>query len=136
MTANNPHASGPFEVKIAPESPSALGQRAGLGRLTIDKRFHGDLEAESQGEMLSFGNPKAGFAGYVAIEKVSGTLHGRRGSFALQHSSTLAAGVPSQSISVVPGSGTEELQGLTGRMEVDIAPGGAHAYRFEYSLPD
>jgi hypothetical protein len=85
--------------------------------------------------MLSFGNPGAGSAGYVAMESVRGALDGRAGSFALQHSSTLDRGVPTQSITVVPGSGTDALAGLTGRMVVEIAPGGAHSYRFEYVLP-
>lgn len=129
------HATGPFEVKIAPQPLSGEGERAGLGRLSLDKRYHGDLEAESTGEMLSYGNPKQGNAGYVAIEKVSGRLHGREGGFALQHSSTLTQGVPQQSIRVVPGSGSGALQGLKGTMVVDIGADGSHTYRFDYTLP-
>jgi hypothetical protein len=135
MTTATHHATGPFEAKLAPEPLSGAGERAGLSRMSLDKRFHGDLEAESFGEMLAFGNPKQGNAGYVAIEKVSGRLQGRRGSFALQHSSTLTQGVPHQSVSVVPGSGTGELQGLSGTMVIDIAPDGSHSYRFDYTLP-
>ena len=128
-------ATGPFDVKIAPQPLSSVADQSGLGRMSIDKRFHGALEATSTGEMLSAGNPASGSAGYVAMETVRGTLDGRAGSFALQHSSTLASGVPTQSITVVPGSGTEALAGLAGRMVVEIAPGGAHAYRFDYTLP-
>jgi hypothetical protein len=128
-------ATGPFDVKIAPQPLSAVADGSGLGRMSLDKRFHGALEAISTGEMLSFGNPGAGSAGYVAMESVRGALDGRAGSFALQHSSTLDRGVPTQSITVVPGSGTDALAGLTGRMVVEIAPGGAHSYRFEYVLP-
>jgi hypothetical protein len=128
-------ATGPFDVKLAPQPLSGVADGSGLGRMSLDKRFHGALEATSTGEMLSAGNPASGSAGYVAMETVRGTLDGRAGSFALQHSSTLANGVPAQSITVVPGSGTDALAGLAGRMVVEIAPGGAHSYRFEYSLP-
>ena len=128
-------ATGPFDVRLAPQPLSGVADGSGLGRMSIDKRFHGALEASSTGEMLSAGNPASGSAGYVALETVRGTLDGRAGSFVLQHSSTIARGVPTQSITVVPDSGTDALAGLAGRMEVVIAPGGAHAYRFEYSLP-
>jgi len=128
-------ATGPFDAKLAPQSLSDVADGSGLARLSLDKRFHGALEATSSGEMLSFGNPAGGSAGYVALEKVRGTLDGRAGSFVLQHSSTLTRGVPTQSITVVPDSGTDALAGLAGRMVVEIAPGGAHSYRFEYTLP-
>ena len=128
-------ATGPFEPALTPLPLSEAGHEAGLARLSIAKRFHGALEARSTGEMLSSGDPASGSAGYVALEKVHGTLDGRSGSFVLQHSSTLARGTPQQSITVVPDSGTDALAGLSGRMVVDIAPGGAHSYRFEYTLP-
>lgn len=133
MTAH--HASGTFDVKVVPQPLNEHGQLAGMNRLSLDKRFHGDLDAESHGEMLAIGDPKQGLAGYVAIEKVSGQLQGRRGSFALQHSSTLDHGVAHQSIIVVPGSGTEALQGLSGSLVIDIRDG-QHSYRFDYQLPD
>ena len=129
------NAQGPFEVKA---SPQPLGFDAGgdmLARMTIDKQFHGDLEATSAGEMLSAGTPAKGSAGYVAIERVSGTLAGRRGTFILQHSATMNRGVPSLSISVVPDSGTGELAGLSGTMNIVIAEGGKHSYDFDYELP-
>jgi hypothetical protein len=129
-------ATGPFEVRIAPQALSGVAEHSGLARMSIDKQFHGALEAVSTGEMLAFGRPSpTGSAGYVAMETVRGTLDGRAGSFVLQHSSTMTRGEPSQSITVVPDSGTDGLAGLAGRMVVDIAPGGAHAYRFEYTLP-
>ena len=124
------HAKGPFEVKVAPLD----SYNKELGRMSLDKQFHGDLEARSQGEMLSVGTARDN-GGYVAIERVTGTLHGRSGSFALQHNATMTAGVPYLNIVVVPGSGTGELAGLSGSMQIDIAPGGAHAYRFDYTLP-
>jgi hypothetical protein len=129
-------ATGPFDVKLAPQTLSAVAEHSGLGRMSIDKLFHGALEATSTGEMIAFRSTVAGSAGYVAMETVHGTLDGRAGSFVLQHSSTLARGESTQSITVVPDSGTDALTGLAGRMIVDIAPGGAHAYRFEYTLPD
>jgi len=128
--------TGPFDVKRAPQPLSAIAEHSGLARLSLDKRFHGALEATSTGEMLASGNPASGSAGYVAMELVRGTLDGRAGSFVLQHSSTMTRGEPTQSITVVPDSGTGALAGLAGRMVVDIAPDGAHAYRFEYTLPD
>src|SRR5262249_50249834 len=98
--------------------------------------FHGALEAASRGEMLASSDGKSGAGGYVALELVRGTLDGREGSFVLQHSSTMAHGAAEQSIVVVPESGTGAPAGLRGRMVMDIAPGGAHAYRFDYELPD
>ena len=129
-------ATGPFEAKLAPQPLSGVAANSGLARMSLDKRFHGALEAASTGEMLSSGNPASGSAGYVAMETVRGTLDGRAGSFVMQHSSTLTRGEPAQSITVVPDSGTGALTGLSGRMVVEIAPGGAHAYRFDYALPD
>ena len=129
------HAAGPFDVQLAPQPATAPAESAGLARMTIVKQFHGDLEAASTGEMLAFRDPTGTSGGYVALETVRGVLGGRHGSFVLQHSSTMTRGEPSQSITVVPDSGTDGLAGLAGRMVVDIAPGGAHSYRFEYTLP-
>ena len=128
-------ATGPFDVKLAPQSLSPVAEHSGLGRMSLDKQFHGALEATSVGEMLSFRDAALGSGGYVAMETVRGTLDGRAGAFVLQHSSTMTRGEPAQSITVVPDSGTGALVGLTGRMVVDIAPGGAHSYRFDYALP-
>ncbi len=128
-------ATGPFDVQLVPQTLSAVAEHSGLGRMSLDKRFHGALEATSTGEMIAFRSAVAGSAGYVAMETVHGTLDGCAGSFVLQHSSTLVRGEPGQSITVVPDSGTDALTGLAGRMTIDIAPGGAHAYRFDYTLP-
>lgn len=127
-------ATGPFEVKLNPEPLSDIAGKTGLGRLSLDKKFQGDLVAVSQGEMLSFRSSVQGSAGYVAMETVTGTLHGRHGSFVLQHSATMTQGVPEQSITVVPDSGTGELAGLSGRLLITIVEG-QHAYRFDYTLP-
>lgn len=132
-----PHtANGPFEVKLVPQPMADDATRGGLARMSIDKRFHGALEGTSAGEMIAYRSATAGSAGYVAMETVRGTLAGRSGSFVLQHSSTLNRGEPTSSITVVPDSGTDALAGLAGRLIIDIAPGGAHAYRFDYTLPD
>ena len=128
-------ATGPFDVQLTPEPASAAAEVAGLGRMSLDKTFRGALQATSRGEMLAFRSATPGSAGYVAMETVRGTLDGREGSFVLQHSSTMARGAPTQSITVVPDSGTDGLEGLAGRMTIEIAPGGAHGYRFEYTLP-
>jgi len=131
----NQHATGPFDVKLAPQkadNPQAEG--AGIGRMSIDKRFHGDLDATSQGEMISFRTAEPTSAGYVAIERVTGTLHGRKGSFVLQHNTTAKRGVAKQSIQVLPDSGTGELVGLAGSMTILIAEGGQHSYVFDYTI--
>ena len=129
----NQTAHGPFDVELGMLQTYNQADPA-MGRRSIDKRFHGDLDATSRGEMLSVGTSRDN-GGYVAIERVTGTLHGRSGSFALQHNATMTAGVPYLNIVVVPGSGTGELAGSSGSMKIDIAPGGAHAYRFDYTLP-
>ena len=102
--------------------------------MTIDKQFHGDLEATSKGQMLAFSTDVKGSAGYVAMEQVNGTLHGRTGTFVLQHSGTMTRGAPQLSLTVVPDSGTGELVGLAGKMNIIIADG-KHSYEFDYTLP-
>lgn len=128
-------ATGSFDVALKPEALSGVAKQSGLGRLSLDKKFQGDLEATSLGEMLSYRSSVQGSAGYVAMEIVQGTLHGRRGSFVLQHSSTMNRGAPVQSITVVPDSGTDALSGLAGSMVITIVDG-QHSYTFEYVLPD
>jgi hypothetical protein len=132
-TDMNHHARGPFDVTLAPLPPYNDDADAKLGRFSLDKRFHGDLEALSKGEMLSSGSAKDS-GGYVAIERVTGALGGRKGSFALQHNATMTHGVPYLNIIVVPGSGSGELAGLSGKMNIIIAEGGKHSYEFEYSF--
>jgi hypothetical protein len=130
------HASGTFEVKMNPQKPdNKEAESADLGRMSIDKQFRGDLEATSTGEMLSAVTSVKGSAGYVAIERVSGTLHGRRGTFVLQHSGTMTRGAPQMSVTVLPDSGTGQLVGLGGRMTIKIADG-RHFYEFDYTLPE
>jgi len=127
-------ASGPFEVKLTPQQQEPAGD-VSLGRMTIAKQFHGDLVATSTGQMLTAGTSVKGSAGYVAIEKVSGVLHGRSGTFVLQHTGTMTRGAPQLAITVVPDSGTDQLVGLSGKMTINIADG-KHSYEFEYSLPE
>ena len=128
-------AIGPFEVKLSPQASDQQPADATLGRMLIDKQFHGDLEAHSRGQMLTAGTSVKGSAGYVAIELVSGTLNGRMGTFILQHTGTMTRGKPQLSVTVVPDSGTGELAGLVGKMAIDIA-GGKHSYDFEYTIGD
>ncbi len=127
------HAAGTFEVKLLPQAPASGGGEPVLGRMTIDKQFKGDLEATSKGEMLAMMTEVKESAGYVAMERVTGTLQGRKGSFALQHSGTMTRGAPQLSVTVVPDSGTGELVGISGRMTIDIA-GGKHSYTFDYAI--
>jgi hypothetical protein len=125
-------ATGPFDVKLLPQT-SAEGEEPGIGRMLLDKQFHGDLEAASKGQMLAAMTAVQGSAGYVAMERVTGTLHGRRGSFVLQHTGTMNRGAQSLSVTVVPDSGTEELTGLTGKMNIVIEQG-KHSYELEYEM--
>ena len=129
------HASGTFEVKLSPQAPDDKTEEAPLGRMLIDKQFHGDLEGTSKGQMLAFSTSVKGSAGYVAMEKVSGTLRGRSGTFVLQHSGTMTRGAPQLSVTVVPDSGTGQLAGLTGKMAILITDG-KHSYDFEYTLAE
>src|SRR5450631_3616607 len=128
------HASGTFEVKLAPLAEDK-GEGSTLGRMSLDKQFHGDLEATSKGEMLTAMTEVKGSAGYVAIERVSGTLQGRKGSFALLHRGIMTGGGQELSLIVVPDSGSGQLVGLTGKMDIKIADG-KHFYEFEYTLPE
>jgi hypothetical protein len=124
------HIIGSFEVKLTPQTPS--GEESPVpGRMLIDKQFFGALEARCKGQMLAAGTEVKGSAGYVAMEKVEGTLDGRHGSFVLQHSGSMNRGAPSLSVTVVPDSGTGELTGLTGSMTIKIESG-KHYYDFEY----
>jgi hypothetical protein len=126
-------ATGTFEVKLSPQAPEDGAAGAAVGRMLIDKQFHGDLEATSKGQMLAAGTAVQGSAGYVAIEHVSGSLAGRTGTFVLQHSGTMDRGTPQLSVTVVPDSGTGELAGLTGKMNIIVAEG-KHSYEFDYTL--
>jgi hypothetical protein len=129
------HATGSFEVKLIPQTDDEILKGTTLGRMTIDKHFHGGLEGSSQGEMLTGGTQVKDSAGYVAMEQFTGTLNGRKGTFILQHSGTMNRGVPTLTITVVPDSGTGELVGLTGTFGIKITEG-KHSYDFEYSLPE
>ena len=126
------HAHGTFTVKVAPLTPAPA---EGLGRFSIDKDIHGDLEATTKGEMFSGGDPKSGAAGYVAIEVVTGALAGKKGSFALQHSATMDTGGLKMTVLVVPGSGTGELKGIAGTFTIRIE-NGQHFYNLDYTLPE
>ena len=130
-------AKGEFDVKLGPLAAFAPDAPDGppLGRMSIDKQYRGDIVAASVGEMLTAGSPQKGSAGYVAVERVTGTLHGRRGSFALQHNGVMTRGTGELTVIVVPDSGTGELQGLKGEMAIIIG-GGKHSYEMEYELGD
>jgi hypothetical protein len=123
------HATGTFDVTLVPQADAD----SAVGRMSIDKKFHGDLEGASKGTMLASMTAIPNSAGYVAIEKVTGTLHGKRGSFALQHSGTMNRGAQSLTITVVPDSGTDELAGISGSMKI-IIEGKEHSYEFEYTI--
>jgi hypothetical protein len=126
------NANGTFSVDVHPLSPAPA---EGLGRFSINKTIHGDLEATSIGEMFTGGDPKKGLAGYVAIEFVTGTLNGKQGSFALQHFATMDGKGPNMQVIVVPGSGTAELAGIEGTFTIRVE-NREHFYEFEYALPE
>jgi hypothetical protein len=124
-------ASGTFDVQLKPQDDKSAD--AIVGRLLIDKQFHGDLEGTSRGQMLTAITAVKDSAGYVAIEQISGTLQGRKGTFMLQHTGLMTRGEPQLTITVVPDSGTDELTGIMGKMTIKIADG-KHSYDFEYTL--
>jgi len=131
---NVTQAKGTFEVKVEPQGEADKAEGSTLARMSLDKKYHGDLEAGAKGTMLTAGTDVKGSAGYVAIERVTGTLNGKTGSFVLQHNATLSRGTPMQSIIVVPDSGTGQLAGIAGKLTVIIADG-KHSYEFDYTLP-
>jgi hypothetical protein len=128
-------ADGTFDVKLSPQAADDQAGGAALGRMLIDKQFHGDLEATSKGQMLAHSTAVKGSAGYVAMEVVTGKVGGRAGTFVLQHTGTMAHGSQQLSVTVVPDSGTGELVGLAGRMAIIIADG-KHSYEFDYTIPE
>jgi hypothetical protein len=128
-----PHANGHFDVSITP-AEDARSMVPPLGRMSIGKAFHGDLEANSSGQMLTATTDRTDSAGYVAVECVTGVLHGRTGSFVLQHSGIMNRGIASLSVTIVPDSGTGELQGIAGSLTITIIDG-THYYDLEYTLP-
>ena len=126
-------ASGTFEVKMSPQDQVA---DMPVGRMQIDKQFQGDLVGTSKGQMLMASSSSVkNSAGYVAIEMVTGTLNGRHGSFYLQHNGVMTRGVGELMIAVIPDSGTDELTGLRGKMNIIIAED-KHSYEFEYTLAE
>ena len=126
-------ASGTFEVKLTPQPADDYADATTLSRLTIDKEFRGDLEGTSKGQMLSAATAIRNSAGYVAIERVTGTLQGRAGTFVLQHNGTMNRGAPSLVVTIVPDSGTGGLEGISGTMTIDVS-GGRHGYTLDYTL--
>jgi len=130
-----PRASGPFEVSLKPLPMDNDPGSDLLGRMSIDKQFRGDLEGKSKGQMLTGGTAIKTSAGYVAIERVTGSLKGRKGSFILQHTGLMTRGAPSLVITVVPDSGTDQLEGLKGTMTINIEAG-KHLYQLDYTFAD
>jgi uncharacterized protein DUF3224 len=126
-------ARGTFEVRMSPAGPDGAAADPSLGRMTLDKDFHGDLEGTSQGQMLFAGTSVEGSAGYVAIERLTGTLHGRQGTLVLQHNGIMNRGAGELAIRVVPDSGTGGLEGLAGQMVINIE-GQEHSYELVYTL--
>jgi len=125
------HATGTFEVKLTPQDDKSADKS--IGRLTFEKQWHGDIEGTSAGQMLTGGDVSTGSAGYVAIEKFTGTVGGRKGSFIFQHSATMTKGKGDLAIGVVPESGTDELKGISGKLAIKIERG-KHSYEFDYTL--
>jgi hypothetical protein len=127
-------AAGTFDVKVVPLTLDDKDAPSTMGRMSLNKQYHGDLEATAKGEMLSAMTGTQGSGVYVAIERVTGKLHGRTGTFVLQHTGKMARGAQQLNIAVAPDSGTGELTGLAGKMSI-VIEGGKHSYVFEYSLP-
>jgi hypothetical protein len=129
------HARGPFDVKTTAQALSEKVADPTLGRMSLDKQYHGDLEASGKGEMLTVSTGVKGSGVYVAVERVTGTLQGRKGSFALYHTGVMTRGTPELRITVVPDSGTDQLAGIAGTLSIQIE-NGKHSYDLEYTLPE
>lgn len=132
MTNHSMTARGSFDVTMTPQS-SNTHDGITESRLSLEKRYHGQLEAQGSGTMLSTMTTVKGSAGYVAMERVAGTLHGRRGSFVLQHSGVLTRGAQSLTVTIVPDSGTGELAGISGTCGITVV-GAAHSYELHYTI--
>lgn len=128
------HSVGPFDVKVVKQDDPNTD--SSMGRFTLDKQYHGDLEGTGKGQMLTASTEVKGSGAYVAIERVTGTLKGREGSFALQHTGTMTQNVPTLIINIVPDSGTGQLKGIAGKMTITITAEGKHTYDVEYTLPN
>jgi uncharacterized protein DUF3224 len=128
------HAAGAFDVKAEPQGEADKAEGSTLGRYSLEKQYHGDLEGTAKATMLTAGTDVKGSAGYVAMERVTGTVKGRSGSFVLQHSGTMAHGDSQLSVTVVPDSGSGQLAGIAGKMNIVITAG-KHSYEFDYTLP-
>jgi hypothetical protein len=128
-----PIVTGEFDVKMNPEAMSAVAAESGVGRMSLDKRYHGALDASGKGEMLAYMDPALGSGAYVAMERVAGSLEGRDGSFLLHHTGVMTRGAPSLAVVVVPDSGRDGLAGLSGTLNIRIE-GGKHYYDFDYTL--
>lgn len=122
--------TGSFDVRMQPPPPQA----ADFVRLTLDKTFKGGLEGTSLVEMLASGDGRDPSGGYVALERFTGRLQGRSGSFIMQHSGTMEPGVMNISVLVTPGSGAGELEGITGSLIIR-KEGKQHFYTLRFTLP-
>jgi len=129
-------ATGPFEVKITPAHVAEAIADPAFGSMTFDKTFHGGLEGTSKGQMLTAGTARKDSGAYVAVEKFTGTLDGKKGSFLMYHAATMNRGTPNLGINVVPDSGTDDLAGLSGKINIIIAPDGKHTYEFDYAFAE
>ena len=128
-------ASGTFDVKIVPQPADDHSDGGALGRMVVDKTYHGDFEGTAVGTMLTGMSPTEKTSGvYVAVERVTGTLAGRKGSFILHHTGVMDRGAQSLRVTVVPDSGTDQLTGIAGTMAIDIRDS-KHFYTFDYTLP-
>jgi hypothetical protein len=129
------HARGAFDIKMTPMPADDYADGKALGRVAADKQYHGDLEGSGKGQMLTATGEVTGSAVYVATERVTGTLGGRRGTFLLAHRGVMNRGAQQLDVDVVPDSGTGELQGIAGKLAISVTPDGKHGYDFEYTLP-
>ena len=129
------HATGAFDIKMTPMPADDYADGKALGRVAADKQYHGDLEGSGKGQMLTATGEVTGSAVYVATERVIGNLGGRSGTFLLAHRGVMNRGAQHLEIDVVPDSGTGELQGIVGKLSINITPDGKHFYDFEYTLP-
>lgn len=125
--------SGTFDVSTRPEPPFSTEDGVLLGRMEFDKVFQGALDATSVVYMTYARTPVDSSAGYVAVERIVGSVEGRAGSFVVLHTGLMNEGDLSLEVPIVPKSGTGELVGITGSMTIEESDG-EHIYALSYRL--
>jgi Protein of unknown function (DUF3224) len=127
------NARAPFTNDRYDEESYAEADGVELSRVHISRTFSGDLEGESTAELMIAKSEGGG--GYVGHDRIAGTLGGKSGTFVFQHTGLMGPEAVTNTGTVVPGSGTGELEGITGDGAMLADENGNHTLTLEYELP-